>query len=270
MGADADIFVFDHTSYVESVVPSFRHLLLTTQPESWLRDIAQNPALYIELKLDHPTDLVGYCTYLSPYDLSWNGAYEGSRLDWDWQTRACQSTECPERFHCPFHRGNAEDDVSDLLHLFEMAVAAKCLGPSQFIGRSIDITFYDDLLSRLGIGSTDPIRRLLTCLGRRGFIVGYQWVNSDGIHGWLDYGETRELFQCLEVLDLPRYEATFKAMEAFRVVKPGPFDDPEVPFDALSLSFIRTVANIATQSGKGILWGNDVLFPEDYVFTTSL
>jgi hypothetical protein len=92
----------------------------------------------------------------------------------------------------------------------------------------------------------------------------YPLISVTLIHGWLNYEETRELFEGLNALELPQYEASFEAMEAFRPIKPGPFECPEVPFDALSLSFVRTVAAIAIQDGKGVLWGNDVLFPTDY------
>jgi len=262
MGSDAEIFVFDHKTYIEKVVPDFQRFLLTAHAEPWLSALITNRHIDIELNQQYHLDLVRFCTYLSTSDLSWKAIYEGSSVHWDWEKRACSSPDCPERANCPYHSDNLNDNAGELNRLFEVAVAAECLGESQFIGRSADITLYDGLLQQSGIGIDDPLCQLLLLLARRGFIIGYQWINSDGIHGWLDHEETEELFQRLDVLNLPQYETSFGVMESFNS-KQG-YQHPEFAWDALSLSFIRTVACIAIKAGKGILWGNSLMSLDDY------
>ena len=130
------------------------------------------------------------------------------------------------------------------------------------------------MLSAWGIRLDDPLWKLLTLLGKRGFVVGYQWSSSnDGINGWLDLRETIDLVEFLYDMPLPMYPASFEAMKEFK--KPYPllyekfgvtcYDHPEFSFEELSLSFIRTVAEIAATEGKGILWGNDVIQGEFYL-----
>jgi hypothetical protein len=41
-------------------------------------------------------------------------------------------------------------------------------------------------------------------------------------------------------------------------VHPAPGADHDTHWDALSLSFVRTVATIAAGLGQGLLWGNDL------------
>jgi len=118
---------------------------------------------------------------------------------------------------------------------------------------------YGGTLSLLGVPATDDTRLLLDHLGRRGFVVGYAFSNGDGIHGWLSAEETSELVRRLRDLALPCYEPTLAAMEAFRPQKPGPYECAGVTFEALSLSFVRTIASIAEERQQGILWGNDLI-----------
>jgi hypothetical protein len=57
------------------------------------------------------------------------------------------------------------------------------------------------MLSAWGVRLDDPLWKLLTLLGKRGFVVGYQWSSSnDGINGWLDFQETLELAELLVTL----------------------------------------------------------------------
>jgi len=128
-----------------------------------------------------------------------------------------------------------------------------CLGPSQFLGRSIDVFWYWKLLDGMGVRSDDPIRSLLTALGRRGYVVGYRWtISTEGIHGWLGPEEASQLGQRLFALPLPVYEHSFATMAAFK--KAG----NDTSFQALSLSYVGTVCRMASKEGKGVLWGNDV------------
>src|SRR5262245_56342000 len=102
MGADAEVFVFDYDTYTREVTPAFRELLLTGRIPDWL-----NPAITrreLDLLNGKPTDLLRYCTYFNP-DFAWLGTYdEKDMFHLDWQQRACKSSECPERYHCPFHK----------------------------------------------------------------------------------------------------------------------------------------------------------------------
>lgn len=272
MGSDAEIFIFDYETYTSEVVPAFQELLLTGLSSEWLHPIIDSREIRIENV--KRTDILRYCTYLNK-DFSWCGPYDekdiyGSK----WEERACESEVCPERDQCPFHKNSSSSITEELNWLFEVAVSIKCLGPCQFVGRSMTVLEYWSLLFDLGIQPDNPLLNLLLLLGKRGFVIGYQWgFGFEGINGWLDPQQTLELARRLEELSLPKYEASLEAMEGFK--KPYPileiyerfggtvYEHPGVSFEALSLSFVRTMAKIATMTGKGILWGNGVM-PADF------
>jgi len=272
MGSDAEVFIFDHDAYTREVVPAFQELLLISQAPDWLRPIINSRDIWIEnLKR---TDILRYCTYLNK-DFSWRGPYDGKDIyGFKWNQRACESEVCPERGHCPFHQNSPSTMTEEVNWLFEVAVSVKCLGPCQFVGRSMTVVKYWDLLFDLDIQPDDPLLNLLILLGKRGFVVGYQWgFGFEGINGWLDPQETLELARRLDELPLPKYEASLDAMKGFKKPYPIPavyerygstvYDHPGVSFEALSLSFVRTMARMAAMKEKGILWGNDVM-PSDF------
>ncbi|HEY8459687.1 MAG TPA: hypothetical protein VIM99_04860 [Blastocatellia bacterium] len=271
MGADAEIFVFDHLAYQE-ILPAFHQFLLAGQMPEWLHPLVT----YCNIKTEEwpSVDLMRNCAYLEA-DFSWSSPHDDRNLfESDWGQRSCKSEECPEIGRCPFHQSDASGLVESFNWIFKMAVSIKCLGASQFIGRSRYVTDYWPMLSDWGVRLDDPLWKLLTLLGKRGFVVGYQWLSSnDGINGWLDFQETYELAELLYNLPLPVYPASFEAMKEF--LKPHPllyekfgfmvYEHPDFSFEALSLSFIRTVAEIAVAEGKGILWGNNVSPAEFYL-----
>ena len=78
------------------------------------------------------------------------------------------------------------------------------------------------------------------------------------LHGWLTGEETQELAERLWALPLPAYEPTFEAMEGAHRSFPATAAVRH-DWEALSLSFVRTVATIAAHEGKGALWGDDLL-----------
>ncbi len=269
MGSDAEVFIFDYEAYTREVVPAFYEILLTRQIPEWLHPALKarriNPANLLRV------DLLQHCTYLAE-DLAWDGPYEDRHFyETPWQQRVCKSEDCPERNHCPFHQGGGEELNYELLGLFEAAVSIKCLGESQFVGRSQTPIEYSDFLCKQGLTKGPPLLKLLGFLGKRGFLFGHVWSSGcEGINGWLDPQETIELLWYLEHLPLPKYEASFEAMREFR--RPDPllgkfgitgYECDGFSFEELSLSFIRTVAEIASTASKGILWGNS-LMPADY------
>jgi hypothetical protein len=157
--------------------------------------------------------------------------------------------------------------LEGLLRLYQDAVVKGCLGPCQFLGRSIDVYFYWDILTALGVGKRAPLRRLLKNLGRRGFAMGYAFTaGGDGVHGWLSPAETAELASGLFALPLPDYPVSFAEMQKFVRRQPSPdfplrtYDHPTASFEELSLSFLRTVAFLAARENRGLLWGNDIGF----------
>ena len=264
MGTDAEVFVFDYDAYITEVVPAFHKLLLTGHPPDWLYPIIKKRDIQFE-NLEK-TDLLRHCTYLG-YDFSWRGPYDGRDIyDLQWDQRSCKSEDCPERGHCPFHQYGSPAIAERLLWLFEVAVSIKCLGQSQFVGRSKTVVDYWGMLSDLGICQDNTILKLLALLGKRGFVIGYQWgFGYEGINGWLDPQETTDLAKRLGKLSLPRYETSFEAMESFRRHESGSYEYLGFSFEALSLSFVRTVAAIAARENKGLLWGNGVM-PSQYYF----
>ena len=274
MGADADVFIFDYETYTREVAPTFRQILLTDQVPEWLYPVVEKRN--IELRYGRPTDISRHCTYFDKA-FSWVGPYDGAdTYEFDWKQRACKSIECAERGHCPFHVNQPPERIAELLWLYEAAVSMKCLGSSQFVGRSMVVTRYWQSLSDMGVTRKDPLVDLLVHLGKRGFVIGYQWgFGYEGINGWLDPQETGELAHRLGELPLPEYDPSFDAMKRFN--KPNPVAElyerfgstdyvcPGFSLEALSLSFVRTVATIAATQNKGILWGNDVMGADFYL-----
>jgi len=267
MGSDAAVYLFDYHRYQDEIIPALHRLLLDGTLPSWIEAVLERlpwGGASVEEHFSphlrqYAADLVHYCHYLTG-----DFAFPGSRhpVNWndrvDWRDRRCASTTCPERHHCPFHALQRAEGAEEFNWLFELAVSAFCLGESQFVGRSVNPYWYEELLKRFHVPDDHPLYPLLHHLGSRGFVVGYQFSNSDGIHGWLTPPETQQLAQHLAGLPLPHYEPTFAAMEQFRTTRPGPYACEGVPFKELSLSFVRTVATIAATCKQGLLWGNDI------------
>lgn len=127
------------------------------------------------------------------------------------------------------------------------------------------------------------MHHLLERLGWRGAVIGADENRtgsySRNVNGWLTPAEKAELFACLDRLPLPRYAPTFAEMGVryrralIEVVRPRwlpPLDAAALKANhhewmALSRSFVRTVAAIATEGGHGTLWGNDLPWLEDPV-----
>ena len=244
MGADTEVFIFDHVAYSTTVVPAFSGLLRGEQIADWLQPVIKKRELKPELW--GKDDLSRYSAALNP-DLSWRvGRYD---LEWTSIDRDVPSA----------------DTVEQVNWLFEIAVSIKCLGPSQFVGRSRTVDQYLPVLTELGVREADRIVALLGALGKRGFLIGYQFgFGFEGINGWLDPSETAELAEKLDGLPLPRYEISFAAMEQFRSPDTGVYECHGFSFEALSLSFVRTTAAIAARQKRGLLWGNGVMPPEYY------
>ncbi|MFG3700934.1 hypothetical protein ACGF5C_23930 [Micromonospora sp. NPDC047620] len=264
MGADAEIFVFDYGRYRSDVVPALLELLRTGEVVPWLDDVFRAatpmdgqgydvlwPRLASQLR-ERPTDLARYCTWLGP-DLRYVGEDRVNRATREQLT--CPSLTCPERVRCPFRQDGDRHAVEELNTLHEALVAVCCLGPSQFVGRTVTPDYYLPVLERQGVPADDPLRALLAALARRGAALGYQYGVTEGIHGWLTVAETAELAARLGHLDLPRYEPTFAAM-ANLSKRAGP---TRREWQDVSLSFVRTVATIAAGAGRSVLWGNDVI-----------
>ena len=254
MGSDAEVFIFDYDTYLSEVVPAFVDLCRDATVAEWLQPFLirreMKPELWDRAELARLVDSLNR-------DFSWPGRYD---LEWtyddDWRKRWSIS--------------KADDRPSDELAeqinwLFEIAVSIKCLGASQFLGRSRTVSHYSKTLFELGIKEDDRIVELLAALGKRGFIIGYQFgFGFEGINGWLDATETAELTTSLDVLPLPRYESSFAAMERFRRADTGEYEFPGFSFEELSLSFVRTTAAIAAAENRGLLWGNQVMPAEFY------
>jgi hypothetical protein len=304
MGSDARVYVFDTDQYVNEVVPAFRALLLNGELAPWLAPIArQRLGAAFDPGLFRGTDVLKYCTYLTPelapQDFTAISEYK-PYLEY-WPRRACWSQECPAKTTCPFHKTGAEAVIAeDLNSLIEAAIVSRCLKDretkSLFVGRTMSAADYAQLLDSFRVPSNHPVRELLKKLSTRGFVIGYRWGDSEGIHGWLDVNETRQLFSELRELPLPEYEPTLEAAscllrisqeqgEVFRLdedvhkrivfhsklgssVQYGSFapqdkertDTLHREWLLLSLSFVRTVAAMAEGQAMGILWGNDLSF----------
>jgi hypothetical protein len=283
MGADATIFVFDHALYRELTVPTFMRLVCEGVMDPWLQEFLQTPeaadwgGAQIDASFVHlPDGFEDCCTYLdSELAVCKLHVIVEREYDGRWEARACRENACAIRDSCPFHISHGKDlpaNGFNCLHLLERIIAKRCLGEGQFLGRSIDCSFYWQTLDHLGVEMAHPIRHLLERLGRRGRLVGYRGSSgTEGIHGWLSPHETETLAGHLFALKLPEYDYSFTAMESFRQMrdvlagKTAGFEyqfpsyaHPDASFEELSLSYVRTVCALASRQGKGVLWGNNI------------
>ena len=257
MGSDAEVFLFDYDVYLREVVPTFLELLndrpLDDSLQAFVKRRELKPSLWDK------SDLARYLTALNS-DFSWAGQYDLKyTYGKNWEERWSDFV-APASGH---DLAPAAQLVEEVNWLFKIAVSIKSLGASQFVGRSMTTSRYADLLPELGVKEDDRIFALLAALGKRGFLIGYQFgFGYEGVNGWLNPSETAELAERLDTLPLPRYEASFAAMQQFRTGEWGEYVCPNFSFEALSLSFVRTAAAIAARDDHGLLWGN--LMPSEH------
>ncbi|MBM2618897.1 hypothetical protein JIG36_25385 [Actinoplanes sp. LDG1-06] len=251
MGADAEVHLFDHERYRAEVVPVLVEVLRGGAVAGWVEEIFRRAAHFEEWGYDvlwprmvaslrqRPVDLAAHAGWLGD-DLRYLGDEAEPLLP-------RRLVGCVDGESCFFALHNGHREAFNSLH--EGLMTTRCLGSSQFVGRTVSPDFYLPVLERLGVESTDPVRGLLKALGVRGAVVGYQWEISSGTLGWLTVAETRELAERLDKLDLPRFEPSFAAMAE---------QDRRRDWPATSLAFVRSVATIAASRDRGVLWGNDV------------
>lgn len=249
MGSNAEVFIFDHETYLREVVPTFIGLFRENQVADWLRPFLKRRQL--DPQLWDSGELARFGDSLNP-DLSCRGPYDlKETYDNNWKQRWSASNE---------NSAPSEDLAEQINWLFEIAVSVKCLGASQFVGRSKTVSHYAKTLSELGVKDNDRIAELLAALGKRGFIIGYQFgFGFEGINGWLDATEAAELANRLGMLPLPRYEVSFAAMARFRMPETRGYAFPGFTAEEVTLSMVRTTASLAAADKCGLLWGNQVM-----------
>jgi hypothetical protein len=263
MGSAASIYIFNDQAYRERVAPALQRFVHSGSTERWLVNLLRRLTTDVwDLDLRHIRAL-GFsfdqvCTYLDK-DFSYSGNNVISP-SWssDWKQRACPSITCPAKEVCPLHLSRSSSEAEEFNRLLEACVVDQCLGVGQFVGRTVSPLWYADLLIAAGFKAEHPLWDLLRKLEYRGLVVGYQFSNSDGIHGWLSAAETKLFHQLVQGLDLPQFEPSFQAMKGF--YRDGHYEaPPPYSFQQLSLAFLRTTAEIARAKKQGLLWGNDVL-----------
>jgi len=129
------------------------------------------------------------------------------------------------------------------------------LGRGQFAGRNITIFWYLEVLDASPMGGKERsrLKHLLALLGARGFAVGDDYFDVDGVHGWLYEAETADLVELLRAIDLPRFPASFPAMEGLQAGEHGRYQPPDgYSFEALGLAFLRTVGELAMAQNLGV------------------
>ena len=261
MGTDAEVFIFDYEAYRAVVVPAFVEVFRGGPVPEWLRPFVGRRE--VEAELWDKRELARFADALNP-DFSWRGPYDLQSIDdRGWRQRWSMANVAAARDEAP------PDDLAEQVNwLFEISVSIKCLEERQFVGRSYTVSHYAKTIAKLGVKEDARTVALFAALGKRGFIIGYQFgFGFEGINGWLDPAETAELAERLSVLPLPRYEDSFEAMERFRKPIGEPpvsgYEYPGFTFEELSLSFVRTTASIAAAQNRGLLWGNGVM-PASY------
>lgn len=271
MGTTTELYLLDYHRYRFEVVPALVRLLRTGEPTSWLADVltpesrgdpGRVAALLGRLR-SRRTDLLRHCGQLgedlrstepaSPAPAAGRptpGTTSGSGRPVPVPGTACPSAQCPERQSCPLHVGREPWLIDTMRGVYQAAVVARCLGPSQHLG---PVRTYTSTLTELGVASPDELHGLLRALWSRGTTLSH--APDHGIQGWLTPAEADELARRLDALALPRYEPTFAAMSAQLRPCPDGQGYPTEGLDRLSLSFVRTVAHLAGQRGHGVLCG---------------
>jgi len=256
MGTDAEVFIFDYEAYMEEVVPAFVDTFRTGRVATWLQPFVKERELKPELW--DRNELASFIGSLNP-DLSWPGPYDlESVYHYDWRKRWSML-----RRNTALDQAPSENLAEQINWLFDIGVSIKCLGASQFVGRSRTVDDYVETLSGLGVKENDRVVSLLAALGKRGFLIGYQFgAGFEGINGWLDAAETAEFAHRLELLPLPDYQVFFAGMNGLRMPE-REYEFSGFSFAEVSLSFVRTTAIMAVSENRGLLWGNG-LMPADF------
>jgi hypothetical protein len=257
MGTDAEVFIFDYETYIVEVVPSFVDTFRTGRVATWLQPFVKERQLDPELW--DRTELARFISALNP-DLSWQGPYDlESVYYFDWRKRWSTFKRNSDLDEAP-----SENLAEQINWLFKIGVSLKCLDAGQFIGRSYTVSHYVETLSDLGVKEDDRVVSLLAALGKRGFLIGYQFgAGFEGINGWLDAAETAELAHRLELLPLPDYQVFFAGMNGLRMPE-REYEFSGFSFAEVSLSFVRTTAIMAVSENRGLLWGNGLMPAEFY------
>ncbi|MER7891363.1 hypothetical protein ABTX15_16200 [Micromonospora sp. NPDC094482] len=185
MGADAEIFLFDYERYRDKVVPALTELLRTGTVVPWLGDVFESatpmgeygydvtwPRLAAQLR-ERPVDLARHRTWLGS-DLRYIGEQRPDRSLG--HQRSCPSAGRPEGEWCRLHPDDGPHAIEELNALHEALVALHCLGPAQFLGRSVTPDFY---LPVLEVSGFQPKTRCGAC--SPGWPPAVRcWVTSSG------------------------------------------------------------------------------------------
>jgi hypothetical protein len=259
MGSDAHIFLFDYQHFMTSTVPKFKMLLREGQLDETFIECYRflTSHEYINHISCHGTDIDRHCHYLAA-DFSYD---HEPKDQWtaSWSQRACKSKHCPDRPSCPFYYHNTELDPESLNALFEQVVVDSCLYESQFVGRSMSpMRYHADVKKQLGWQLSTSLLNLLSRLEYRGLVIGYQWANSDGIHGWLTPEEIPQFYEELTQLELVPVPDGLDQMKHYIIPKQGYHVPAGYTYAQLTLAFIKNFAYIACSRNLGVLWGNDV------------
>jgi hypothetical protein len=276
MGSDAALYYFDIEAYRAHVVPALRALMLGRMPPLWLPaliDATDYGGMDQRLAASftvYPVDL-DRCTYLDE-DLACKdpGRFNPGLGDRPRNVahvqyhapdaRRCAAEACDVRETCPFHKDNHPGRAELVSGLFQLAVSwICCKGPGVFVGRNATPGRYQETLKELYVPQDDPLRELLDRLGTRGFIIGYGWTDGDGVHGWLDPKECRELAVALWTLNLPAYPVTPENLARYTPLKARRTSwIDEYGWDRIVLAYVRAMAERAAEQGYGLLWANDL------------
>ncbi|MDX1995322.1 MAG: hypothetical protein SF029_23260 [bacterium] len=262
MGYNAAVAPFDFARYTDEVVPAFLDLLLTGAVAPWMQplfddiddwDAAQEP---LPTGLDWRT----HCHYLDISTLSplaierWTTHLPAIQTD---GVERCESITCPLRMHCPLHVSQDEYTAQTLGMLLDMMIEVRCIQPPQFLGRSINLHFYEDILEPLDQPGR-ALRLLFSRLLSRGGVLGTRMMGPEGIQGWLTPAETQAFADDLARLDVMLADATLDEID--RLFKASQNNATNIPFAEISFSRLRATAVVAVQQGLGLLWGNDLLY----------
>lgn len=172
----------------------------------------------------------------------------------------CHDHTCSSNDHCPFYGiGNAvSEDYGYYFYVLVESILCENYR-NIFLRKRYSVHAYENLLAENDIAEDDQLRALLDRLGQRGIYIGNGVSEWSGVHGWLNSEECTQLAEELWCIDLPYFESTPEHLQSKRPNQKMLMDvsgetEREKMWHQMTLAYLRAFAEIAGNTGKGIVW----------------
>lgn len=273
MGSDATISMFDEKLWDEVFIPAVYDLISGKPVPNWVKfthvetfdEWEKYTAPYLRKIENFKTDctaMVDFAT-LEPSQY-WHNPVDmkpRSFVDYNSPPIQCKNNECASSEDCHYFVKGYSSSREEFSYLFEYILrTVKSVDfRNVFMGRSVVIDNYRDLLDEFTVSPDAHLRELLDRLANRGFLIR-QIDTNEGVQGWLKNEECGELAVELSKLDLPYVDATASSLSNEQPVNVLNHDlDVPIPnelWQKQCLGYLRAFAEFAGKTGRGIVWIN--------------